>query len=172
MPSQFNVRIVTIEQTLQLKITCFQVLRRTNVQLWQKKTFIILSLLGIAERSSLADISSESYHLIAFDLVNPLIYIYFPSFEYIIFLKILSLRCRRLLRCDFITSLMPSTFLNLQGKHLSPNLQQKNSSWYAYVTFIFATALALNSSNICIFSRWDQTNVQPYHFIPCFSTLK
>ena len=39
-----------------------------------------------AERSSLADINPKSYHLIiAFELVNPLLYIYFPSFEYIIF---------------------------------------------------------------------------------------
>ena len=39
------------------------------------------------ERSSLADINSKSYHLIAFELINPLLYIYFPSFKYRIFLK-------------------------------------------------------------------------------------
>ena len=51
------------------------------------KTFIILSLRGIAERSSLAGINPKSYHLIAFELVNPLLYIYFPSFWYRISLK-------------------------------------------------------------------------------------
>ena len=40
-----------------------------------------------AERSSLADINPKSYHLVAFELVNPLLYIYFPSFEYRIFVK-------------------------------------------------------------------------------------
>ena len=30
VPSQVNVRIVEFELTLQLEITCFQVLRRTN----------------------------------------------------------------------------------------------------------------------------------------------
>ena len=40
-----------------------------------------------AERGSLADISLKSYHLIAFELVDPLLYIYFPSFECRIFVK-------------------------------------------------------------------------------------
>ena len=40
-----------------------------------------------AERSSLADINPKSYHLIAFDPVSPLLYIYFPNLEYRIFLK-------------------------------------------------------------------------------------
>ena len=40
-----------------------------------------------AERNSLADINPKSHHLIAFELVNPLLYIYFPSFEYRSFLK-------------------------------------------------------------------------------------
>ena len=39
------------------------------------------------ERSSLADINPKSYHLIVFELVDPLLYIYFPSFEYKFFLK-------------------------------------------------------------------------------------
>ena len=38
-----------------------------------------------AERNSLADINPKSYHLIAFELLNSLLYIYFPSFEYRIF---------------------------------------------------------------------------------------
>ena len=33
------------------------------------------------EKSSSADINSKSHHLIAFELINPLLYIYFPSFE-------------------------------------------------------------------------------------------
>ena len=40
-----------------------------------------------AERSSLADINSKSYHLIAYELVNPLPDIYFASFEYRIFFE-------------------------------------------------------------------------------------
>ena len=40
-----------------------------------------------AEMSSLVDINPKSYHLIAFELVNPLLYIYFPSFEYRSILK-------------------------------------------------------------------------------------
>ena len=40
-----------------------------------------------AERSLLADINPKSYHLIAFELLNPLFYIDFPGFEYRIFLK-------------------------------------------------------------------------------------
>ena len=41
-----------------------------------------------ADRSStLADINRQSYHLIAFELINPLLYIYFPSSECRIFLK-------------------------------------------------------------------------------------
>ena len=40
-----------------------------------------------AERSSLTDIDPKSYHLIAFELVNPLLYFYFSSFECIMFWK-------------------------------------------------------------------------------------
>ena len=40
-----------------------------------------------AEMSSLADTSSKSYHLIAFELVNPLLYTHVSSFEYRMFLK-------------------------------------------------------------------------------------
>ena len=35
----------------------------------------------------LVKIASKGTSLIAFELVNPLLYIYFPSFEYIIFVK-------------------------------------------------------------------------------------
>ena len=45
MPSQVNVRIIEIEQTLQLEITCFQILRRTNEPTTLKTNrFIILTL--------------------------------------------------------------------------------------------------------------------------------
>ena len=40
-----------------------------------------------AERSLLADINPKSYHLMTFELVNPVPYIYFSIFEYRIFLK-------------------------------------------------------------------------------------
>ena len=55
------------------------------------KTFIILSLPGmqrgvhwqinVIKSNSYHSYQSKSYHLIAFELVNPLLYIYFPSFE-------------------------------------------------------------------------------------------
>ena len=40
-----------------------------------------------AEKSSLAVINPKSCHLIAFEQVNPVLYIYFPSLEYGNFLK-------------------------------------------------------------------------------------
>ena len=49
------------------------------------KTFVILRLPGM--QSSLVDINPNSYHLIVFELVNLLLYIYFLSSEYRIFLK-------------------------------------------------------------------------------------
>ena len=65
-----------------------------------------------AERSSLADINPKSYHLIAFELVNPLFYIYFPSFEYRIFLKDLKSTLPSSVaytRCEFVTSLISAS---------------------------------------------------------------
>ena len=44
--------------------------------------------------------------LTAFELINQLLYINFPSFERKVFRKIWSLRCRRLLHCDFVTSVI------------------------------------------------------------------
>ena len=41
-----------------------------------------LKIAWYAERSSLADINPKSYYFIAFEPVNPLLYIYFPSFEF------------------------------------------------------------------------------------------
>ena len=40
-----------------------------------------------AERSSFADISLESYHLITFEPVNPLLHMYLPSFKCRIFFE-------------------------------------------------------------------------------------
>ena len=39
------------------------------------------------KRSSLADISQTSYHFIVFELINPLLYIYFGIFECKIFFE-------------------------------------------------------------------------------------
>ena len=54
----------------------------------KKKTFIILSLpcmqRGVHWRIS---INTKSYHLISFELVNPLLHVYFPSFGYRIFFE-------------------------------------------------------------------------------------
>ena len=60
------------------------------------------------ERSSLADINPKSYHLIAFELVNSLLHIYFPNFEYRFLVKDLKSTLPSLsgLRCDFVTSLL------------------------------------------------------------------
>ena len=52
------------------------------------------------ERSSSVDINPKSYHLTAFELINQLPYINFPSSECRFFYKDLKLHCRRLLRCD------------------------------------------------------------------------
>ena len=51
-------------------------------------------------------ISFNSFWTSTRELVNPLLYFYFPNFECRIFGKIWGLRCRRLLRCDIVTSLI------------------------------------------------------------------
>ena len=56
------------------------------------------------ERSSSMDINPKSYYLTAFELINQPHYITFPSFECSLLKKDLS--CRRLLHCDFVTSLL------------------------------------------------------------------
>ena len=71
------------------------------------KTFFSLSLPGV-QRGVYWRISiQKSYHFIAFEPVNPILYIYFPSFECGIFWKLWSPRCRRLLSCDFVTKSHP-----------------------------------------------------------------
>ena len=60
-----------------------------------------------AERSSLAGINPRSYHLIGFELVNPSLYNYFPSFEYRIFFERSEVKVAVVwLRCDFVTLLI------------------------------------------------------------------
>ena len=56
-----------------------------------------------AKRSSLADINPKSHYLIAFNLLNPLLYVYLHALNIECFRKIWSLRCRCLLCCDFVT---------------------------------------------------------------------
>ena len=58
------------------------------------------------ETSSSGDINPMSYHLAAFELINQLLYVNFPSLKRKIVQKDLCLRCRRLLRCDFVTSVL------------------------------------------------------------------
>ena len=55
-----------------------------------------------AKRSSLADMNPKSHYLIAFNLLN--VYLYALNVEF--FRKIWSLRCRRLLCSDFVTSVI------------------------------------------------------------------
>ena len=71
-----------------------------------------------AERSSSADINPKSYHLTAFELINPLLCINFLSFE----CKIL--HCRRLLRFDFVPLLFP-VVLNGSPFEIPPILQSR-----------------------------------------------
>ena len=59
------------------------------------------------------DTSPKSYHLTAFELINQLPYINFPTFECGFFKKIQSPRCRHLLRCEFVTSLLAGSQLGL-----------------------------------------------------------
>ena len=104
MPSQVNIRPMQLSRLYNAKLHGFRssgerTYNSDNENIYHPK------FAWYAERSSPVDIILKSYHLIAFELVNPLIYNYFPSFEYRIFLKISRLRCRRLLRCDFVTSL-------------------------------------------------------------------
>ena len=65
-----------------------------------------------AERSSLADINPKSYNLTAFELVNPLLYFYFPRFECRTFWKDLKSTLPSLLCCDYVTSLI-SIFISI-----------------------------------------------------------
>ena len=60
-----------------------------------------------------------SYHLTAFELTNHVLYMNFPSLERKIFHKDLkSIRCRRLFRCDFVTSVMYNHRQLLRKTHL------------------------------------------------------
>ena len=86
MPSQVNVRTDPIEKTLQREITCFKSSGERTCNS-DKENIYHPKFAWYAESSSLTDISPKSYHLIAFQLVNPLLYIYFPRFEYRIFFE-------------------------------------------------------------------------------------
>ena len=119
VPSQGNVCIVAIEWTLQREITRFQVLRRTKVPALKtnKSMKVSFPVRLYAETSSSADINPKSCNLTALELINPQHCIYFPCLEHKIFCKILSLRCRCLLRCDFVTSLWYRSYLICLGLH-------------------------------------------------------
>ena len=80
LPSQANVRIVKIEQTLQLKITRFQLLRERTYHSENEEIYHP-NFAWYVERSSSVDTSPKSYHLTAFELINQLPYINFPTFE-------------------------------------------------------------------------------------------
>ena len=60
-----------------------------------------------AERSSFANINPKSYHLIAFELVNPLLYIYLECRIFWKDLESTLLSSVALWSCDFVTSLIP-----------------------------------------------------------------
>ena len=78
VPSQVNVRIVEIEYTLQLEITCFQILReRTNHS--ENEQIYHPNFVWYIGMSSSGDINQMPYHLTAFEPTNQLLYVNFPS---------------------------------------------------------------------------------------------
>ena len=86
MLSQVNIRIVEIEWTLQLEITCFQVLRRTNYHFGNEQIYHP-NFVWYVETSSSGDISPMSCYLTAFELTNQLLYMNFPGLKRKIFQK-------------------------------------------------------------------------------------
>ena len=84
VPSQGNVRIVAIDYILQDEITCFKSLGEQTYNFENKKnyypTFALSVQIGVLQR-----ISNQRRHLIAFELISPLLYINFPSIECKIF---------------------------------------------------------------------------------------
>ena len=59
------------------------------------------------------DTSPKSYHLTAFELINQLLTLTFQPLNVDFFKKIQSPRCRHLLRCEFVTSLLAGSQLGL-----------------------------------------------------------
>ena len=86
VPSQVNVRTDAIDRLYNVKLHVFKssgerAYNSDNENIYHPK------FAKYAERSSLVDTNPKSYHLIAYELVNPLLYTYFPSFEYRIFFE-------------------------------------------------------------------------------------
>ena len=81
MSSQVNVHLMQLNRLYNVKLHVFKssgegTYNSDNENIYHPK------FTWYAERSS-----SKSYHLIAFELVNPPLYIYFPGFEYRIFFE-------------------------------------------------------------------------------------
>ena len=90
-----------------------------------------------------------SYHLTAFELTNQLLCMNFPGLERQLFQKDL-MCCRRLLRCDFVTS-VPSgkqkrfTFLYLVVHNNSLQCRQ-----LTFLEFYFETEAKVDFPSACI----------------------
>ena len=104
MPSQVNATFA-LNRLYNLKLPVFKLLgERTNHS--ENESISHPNVAWYVERNSSRDINPMSYHLLAFELINQPLHINFPSLERKIFLKDLSRRCRRLLRCRFVTSVL------------------------------------------------------------------
>ena len=146
MTSQVNVRIVEFEQTLELEITCFQDLRRTNERL-MTRTYLSSNFVWYADTSSSGDINPMSYHLTAFELINQLLYLNFSSLE-------------RLLCCDFVTRsvLCQTAFFVL------------HSSEVVFSFLIKKVKAKSNRNRNCIFSfPWESLGSHIGGFLLCFT---
>ena len=69
MPSQC-LRIIEIEWTLQLEISCFQVLLGERTNHYEYEQIYHPYFVWYVERSLSGDINPMSYHLTAFEVIN------------------------------------------------------------------------------------------------------
>ena len=84
MPFQVNVPSLQLNRLDNLKSPVFKSLVERTYNSENKKYYHRKFAL-YAKRNSSTNFNPKSYHLIAFELINPLLYIYFPSFECNIF---------------------------------------------------------------------------------------
>ena len=80
MHFQVNVRTMQLNRFYNVKLHVFTSLGEPTYNT-DDENFYHPKFAWYAERSSLADINPKSYHLIAFELVNPVLYIYLPCLK-------------------------------------------------------------------------------------------
>ena len=112
MPSQVTFALLQLKRIYNVKLHVFKSSgqRTYNSDIYHPK------IAWYVEKSALANINPKSYHLTAFELVNPLHYIYFPRFEYRIFVGDLKFTLKSPAALCFVTSLILS-----QGRRLLNN---------------------------------------------------